>query len=388
MRAATWWGAAWIEALEHTSLDSGRLSRGRTYARQGRIGPITVSPGRIGAAVYGSRSTPYAASLQVEMLGDDAWDALLDQVAGQAAHIAALLDGEVPHELVEDAADVGVPLLPGLGDLDPECSCPDWGYPCKHAAALAYQTSWLLDADPFVLLLMRGRGRGELVGELQRRNDALAGSPAARPGASDPRPPAGDLAGDALTRPVPPLPDVPPLPADAAVAQPLASAEAAEGVDPASLGLLVADAAARARAILAGSEEPPLDLWRDAVRLAATRPGEDVVARLADATGRGRDLPRAVSAWRCAGTEGLDVLERSWTPERLQVARAWSTLEAASDEPMVVRQWRNRWTIAALDVQLRLGRDGRWHPYRREHREWWPAGPPAGDAAEALARLG
>ncbi|OSC47127.1 hypothetical protein B5181_42380, partial [Streptomyces sp. 4F] len=69
-------------------------------------------------------------------------------------HIAALLDKELPHSL----ADCGVPLLPGPGDLAPQCSCPDSGHPCKHAAALCYQTARLLDADPFVLLLLRGRG--------------------------------------------------------------------------------------------------------------------------------------------------------------------------------------------------------------------------------------
>lgn len=54
-------------------------------------------------------------------------------------------------------------LLPGVGDLDPECDCPDWGNPCVHAGALCYQAAWLLDADPFVLLLLRGRGREEIV---------------------------------------------------------------------------------------------------------------------------------------------------------------------------------------------------------------------------------
>jgi uncharacterized Zn finger protein len=47
--ATTWWGQAWVAALEDSTLDAGRLSRGRTYARKGMVGDITVAPGRIKA---------------------------------------------------------------------------------------------------------------------------------------------------------------------------------------------------------------------------------------------------------------------------------------------------------------------------------------------------
>ncbi|MGH9293466.1 MAG: hypothetical protein ACRDZ6_11960, partial [Acidimicrobiales bacterium] len=36
---ATWWGRAWVEALEgRARLDPNRLPRGRTYARTGAVG--------------------------------------------------------------------------------------------------------------------------------------------------------------------------------------------------------------------------------------------------------------------------------------------------------------------------------------------------------------
>ena len=53
--ATSWWGRAWISAMEEASLDVGRLSRGRTYARKGVVGPIVVRPGRFAARVQGSR---------------------------------------------------------------------------------------------------------------------------------------------------------------------------------------------------------------------------------------------------------------------------------------------------------------------------------------------
>ncbi|MER7202188.1 SWF or SNF family helicase, partial [Streptomyces sp. NPDC000188] len=46
---------------------------------------------------------------------------------------------------------------------------------------------------------------------------------------------------------------------------------------------------------------------------------------------------------------------------------------------------RNRWTATGTGAQARLGRDGRWWPYRKNHDRWLPAGPAAHDPAAALS---
>ncbi|WP_443051800.1 SWIM zinc finger family protein, partial [Streptomyces sp. GSL17-113] len=104
---------------------------------------------------------------------ENEWERLLEVIVEQAGHIAALLDRDMPPRLVEDAADVGIELLPGIGDLEPECACGAWDH-CPHTAALSYQTVRLLDEDPFALLLMRGRGERELLNALQERSTARA----------------------------------------------------------------------------------------------------------------------------------------------------------------------------------------------------------------------
>ncbi|HEY0359248.1 MAG TPA: SWIM zinc finger family protein [Mycobacteriales bacterium] len=371
--ARSWWGNAWIRAMEDTALEPDRLARGRTYARAGRVGPITVSPGRLAAPVYGSRPSPYRAVVTVETLSDAEWERFLDGVAANAGHIAALLDRDMPHDLVDAAADLGVRLLPGIGDLEPHCTCPDWGYPCKHAAALSYQGAALLDADPFVLLLMRGRGEDELLDELQRRNARNASV------AAPPVPPAGTPAVDAYARGTPPLPADPPDPGplDPATRPAIAPAP---GLAAHALDLLVADSAVRARALLTAEEVPVLDEWQDSVRLAATHPG--LLDRLRDPGGR---LPRAVRAWSYGGPAGLAALEEVWSPPRAATAGLRAALAEAAGSDLTV--WRNRWTVGGRGVQLRYGRDGRWHPYREERDGWWPAGPPERDPAAALAEL-
>ncbi|MEV5893730.1 SWIM zinc finger family protein [Nonomuraea fuscirosea] len=355
--ATTWWGRAWVQAMEDTSLDHGLLRKGRAYAKTGQLGPITVSPGRLAAVA----ESEYDTVVRVEQLGDAAWERFLDQVAAKSGHIAALLDGDMPHDLVEAAEDAAVPLLPAVGDLEPECGCPDWGHPCKHAAALCYQASWLLDADPFVLLLLRGRGERDLVEALQGRD---APAPSTRPAA------AGVPVARAYAAGVPALPDPPP----ADVPRTLPTWAPAPGVDVAALAGLAASAAARARELLLRGRLPELTEHQDHVRLAAEHD-----------LGLGGPPDAAVQAWRYGGADGLDALETAWTPPRRDVARAQALLEAAweGETPLEVRIWRNRWTLGSL--QLRYGRDGRWYPFTLREGDWWPAGPPERDPAALLS---
>ncbi|MFJ5516762.1 SWIM zinc finger family protein [Streptomyces griseoluteus] len=387
--ATTWWGQAWVDALEHTALDVNRLARGRGYADAGNVDAITVTPGLVLAYVRGSRPRPYRVQLRLRRLSDEDWERLLEAAVDSPADIAALLDKELPHTL----ADRGVPLLPGAGDLIPQCSCPDSGRPCKHAAALCYQTARLLDADPFVLLLLRGRGERELLDTLSRRSAASAARAARERGPSELP---GVRASEALAaRPLPPLPA--PLPTPAHPEAPPAYPAAPGGPDPFALDQLATDAAARAHALLTTGRDPVggLTLWQDAVRLAAARPGSGLTAAtrslyvtLAAAVDRTpAELARAVAAWRQGGLAGLAVLEEPWDPPAGRFDRARPLLLAA-DLP-AFRPWRNHLTHPAGHAQLRLGQDGLWYAYESEpgHEDWWPRGAPDLDPVSALTTL-
>ncbi|WP_217548065.1 SWIM zinc finger family protein [Streptomyces sp. GbtcB6] len=385
--AETWWGNAWVRALEEGALDVKRLGRGRGYAERGHVDAITVTPGLVLAYVQGSRPRPYRVQLRLRTFGEDEWERLLEAAADRPADIAALLDKELPQTL----ADSGVPLLPEPGELEPRCSCPDFGHPCKHAAALCYQTARLLDADPFVLLLLRGRGEREVLDALSRRSAARAArerQPASLPGIR---------ATEALVpRQLPPLP--PPLPVPAHPEQPPVYPGVPGGPDPFALDQLATDAAARAHAVLTTGRDPvgDLTLWQDAVRLAAARPGSGLTAStralyatLADAVGRTPgDLARAVAAWRQGGLEGLAVLEEPWDPPAGRFDRARPLLLAA-DLP-AFRPSRNHLTHPGGHLQLRFGRDGLWYAYESEpgHDDWWPRGTPDLDPVGALTGLG
>lgn len=366
-QARTWWGKAWIKAMEDTSLDAFQLKRGRRYASAGMVSAITISPGRIAADVNDeAEDASYRTVVLVSRLSDAEWDRFGEQVAAKAGHIAALLDRDMPRELVETAADADVPLLPGIGDLEPECDCPSWELPCKHAAALCFQVSWLLDDDPFLLLLMRGRAGTELLADLQLRTarSAVAGTPALQ----------------AYERKLPPLPD---LDRPIGQSQALDELPPGPGIDPAGLRMLAADAALRASALLAGQPRVDLDEWQDSVRLAATHG-----VSLRDNSARPEDFDLAVRSWEQGGATGLSVLETSWTPPAPVLARAAAALAAAWEGEVSDATFDgNRWTWPERGWQLRYGPDSRWYPYHLESGSWHPAGHPDPDPVTALTRL-
>ncbi|AVV47944.1 SWF or SNF family helicase [Streptomyces sp. ID05-04B] len=400
--AQTWWGRAWLTALEDGAMDGEQVRAGRRLARAGSVGAVTVRPGRITAVVRGRDRTPHRADVLLDTLSAAQWDRFLDLTAEQAGHTAALLDGEMPPHLVEDADAAGVHLLPGLGDLEAACDCGAWDH-CGHTAALCYQVARLLDQDPFVLLLLRGRSERVLLDGLQERG---AGAPAVSASAAS-RAEGVDAAeayaaGDIL----PALPAAPPLPPEPGIACALdTDAPAPPGVEPAALEYLAARTAAAAHLLLSqalrerpgpGAEPWRLSVAQDAVRLASGAVGSiqgahrlaAVAGRLAVGSGRSREqLASAVRAWQHGGPAALSVLEEEWAVEGDALARARAALQAAweDDERPALRARANRWTVAGEACQLRLGRDGRWWPYREEGGRWMPAGDADDDPATALA---
>ena len=95
-----WWADRWIAALKPL-MDSGRLGRGRRYARRGQVIDIDIAPGRVASRVQGSRRTPYKVNIQLKPLTTQQWDKVLDALAEQAIFAAQLLNGEMPTDVEE-----------------------------------------------------------------------------------------------------------------------------------------------------------------------------------------------------------------------------------------------------------------------------------------------
>lgn len=390
----TWWGAAWVEALEgRARLDPNRLPRGRRYARSGAVGDMVVDRGEVRAPVQGSRAKPYAVRVRVRQLDPGEWDRLLDAVVARAAHAAALLDGELPPEVVTELAAAGIDLLPGPGEVGPRCSCPDWADPCKHAAAVCYLVADVLDDDPFGLLLLRGRTKDEVLAGLRRRRS----SPSPRGTGGRAGTGAGTEVDEGAEARVvwargqvetaeeqPGLPDVPvPPPHPGRPATLAVDPPASAAVRRGDLSDLAADAARRAWELCTGEGDGGLGLAHEAdlARLAAGRLGGDGLGELAARAGVSpRALVGAASAWRDGGAGAVEVRSLAWSPppDALEEGRA------ALSPSGPVRAWRNRLTQEVSGTQLRLGRDGLWYRFERLGTAWELAGAPDADPARLL----
>jgi uncharacterized Zn finger protein len=174
-----WWSRRFIDVLESFGM-TGRLARGRNYARRGQVIAFEISCGYVTAQVQGSRPNPYKVRIEVTPLTTAQWRKVEEALTARALFRAKLLAGEMPREIEEVFADCGTPLFPrSASDLQMSCSCPDWGVPCKHLAAVCYVLAEAFDLDPFGILAWRGRGREDLLASLRRQTSAEA--EAARP---------------------------------------------------------------------------------------------------------------------------------------------------------------------------------------------------------------
>lgn len=169
-----WWRDRFWSVMESIGLAK-RLERGKRYARAERVLAIDVAPGIVTAHVQGSRYEPYEAELEVRTFSEDQWELAVAALASQAIFSAKLLAGEMPENIEDVFASVGLSLFPAsTDDITMGCTCPDAVAPCKHIAALHYVLADKLDADPFLLFLLRGCPRERLLRELRHHRAAEA----------------------------------------------------------------------------------------------------------------------------------------------------------------------------------------------------------------------
>ncbi len=382
---STWWGEAWIRSLEESRFaHEGRLGRGRTYARQDRVREVELSPGRVDARVRGT--SVYYTQLGVRLLDDTQWDRLLDLIVAKAVFSAELLAGSMPQGLAADAAAAGSPLLPRPDDVSSNCSCPDYGDPCKHSAALCYVAADLIDTDPFVLMFLRGRDRASVVEELRERRAKAAGH--TRRDRTDVRSESDQVDPvEAFAAAPRPLPNALPLVQELGRPNPLrSSAPADSGLNTDGLEQLAADASRRAWDMLLGEASSALELSAraDLIRRAALRHEQrlDPTPILELFDGTAEELEAGAIAWSIAGGPGTNAAIVKWiaTVEQLEPARA-ALLEAVPQAK--VRKSGN--AMHAGSVQLRLDQSSEWWRFEAHDRLGWVlAAGPFPTAAEAI----
>lgn len=172
--AGSFWGKGWCDHLESYSDFSNRLSRGRTYVRNGSVVDLQIKPGKISARVMGSEL--YEIDITIEPLKKARWEALQQQCAGKIKSVLELLKGGVSAGVMEIMSNREQGMFPSPAEIKMECSCPDWAGLCKHLAAVLYGVGSRLDTQPELLFTLRHVDPAELIAQATQ---ALGRTPAA-----------------------------------------------------------------------------------------------------------------------------------------------------------------------------------------------------------------
>ncbi|MEN0068276.1 MAG: hypothetical protein AAGA48_39510 [Myxococcota bacterium] len=168
----------------------GRMRRGRTLAKSGRVRSIDFAPGTVYAEVEDG-SMIHRPTVRIRTYDEDEWKAVLDVLRQRLDRLAALVEGDINASFLKALQSQGVKLFPEPGELDGDCDCGDYAVPCAHGAAVHHLIAEALEGEPLLLFALRGRPREQLIAELRRSWGDTSRSPSN--GANrDETPPPGD----------------------------------------------------------------------------------------------------------------------------------------------------------------------------------------------------
>lgn len=152
----TFWGQQWLNAFNGIDY-SNRLPRGRTYANKGAVFNVVLKAHQLTAKVQGSRRTPYNIKIQQGVFTHEQQAAILATIQHSPVILSQLMSRQLPETLLKNLAQQNIELFPrDWGDIEAQCSCPDWAVPCKHLAAGIYMMATRIDQNPFLVFENRG----------------------------------------------------------------------------------------------------------------------------------------------------------------------------------------------------------------------------------------
>lgn len=169
-----WAAQRWLRLMEQAG-EGTRLVEGLDYGKLGQTRRLTISRGLIEAAVQGRADRAYTVRISFDAFGEAQWEKAVASMADSAIYAAKLLAGELPANIEDLFAPLGLKLFPSeASELRTSCTCAE-GVPwCKHVCCTSYLFASRLAAEPFVIFAARGLDAEEIRERLRERR-AMAG---------------------------------------------------------------------------------------------------------------------------------------------------------------------------------------------------------------------
>ena len=156
------------------------LVDGRAAAHLGAVVSFEVSKTGVRAEIRRADGRREETRLSLKAIPPAALRKALSAMASRARFAADLLAGRIPDDVEAAFSGTGRTLLPaGADEVAVDCTC-DAPLPCVHAGAAAVLLGDALSDDAFLIFLLRGLPREELLLGLQRARRRPAASGAVR----------------------------------------------------------------------------------------------------------------------------------------------------------------------------------------------------------------
>lgn len=173
------WVTQRILRVAEQAAEGEAFREGLEYAHSGQIKRITIEDTTCEAIIQGRSEKPYQTALELDTFESADQEKVIGTMAEQVRYAAKLLAGELPSNIEDVFAPLGLRLLPTeIEDIRPTCSCSDWSAEkpwCKHAVCLTAVAGERLGDDPMLVFGLRGMPVDDVVEGLRQRRVIGAG---------------------------------------------------------------------------------------------------------------------------------------------------------------------------------------------------------------------
>ncbi len=180
-----WAGQRWMRLVEN-SAEPDQLTEGLTYAKTGQTRSLDTAPGLVTAKVQGRMPQAYSTAVRLPTFAPEQWEAAIDAMCSQARYSASLLAGDLPAEIEDVFAPLGLRLLPvDPSELAVSCTCDVGKAFCKHVCCTMALIADRFGTDRLLIFRLRGLSGDELIERIAQRR-AAAGAAHASPDSAVP----------------------------------------------------------------------------------------------------------------------------------------------------------------------------------------------------------
>jgi len=176
--AKNWVGLRWMRFFEsHTAPNT--VAEGIALARQSVVRKLEISHGSVVALLHGRGEPKRQVKLALATYNHEVWEGLARSMADQSLFSAKLLAGDLPRDVEDLFAPLGLKLFPSeIDEVSIEVTGPQHdlqGVVTPDVCCVAAIIAERLDSDPFLLFHLRGIEEDEFRERLRQRR-ALAGA--------------------------------------------------------------------------------------------------------------------------------------------------------------------------------------------------------------------